>query len=382
MPSDIKAILSPTLKPIEEASGLASDLYISDEFNSIEEQKVFYDNWAALTQACRVPEPGHAMPINFLSMPLLVVRNAEGEIKVFQNVCRHRGMKLIDQPCKLRGLITCPYHAWGYSLDGELKATPHVGGPDIHEHPLINPEKMNLLEVRSHVWRDVIFVNVNANAPPFEDANKEIIKRWQDFEQPLYSGGEDSRFTLSLNSNWKLAIDNYCESYHLPFVHPGLNEYSRLEEHYNIVGKSGFAGQGTTVYNPRLGNGEKSFPNFANLPQQWDTGAEYIALFPNVLFGVHRDHAYSIIIEPIGNRYLNEHIEIYYATAEACGNEYAILRRENTKLWKIVFEEDIGVVEGMYEGRFARDYDGGKFSPVMEPPTWRFHHWVAEQMLR
>jgi choline monooxygenase len=88
--------------------------------------------------------------------------------------------------------------------------------------------------------------------------------------------------------NWKLAVENYCESYHLPWVHPGLNSYSRLEDHYNIVAPRSFSGQGTTVYAPALG--DAAFPDFPGLPAKWDTAAEYVALYPNVLFGVHRDH--------------------------------------------------------------------------------------------
>ena len=373
--------LDKVLKPIEEARGLPSQLYINDSLTDRERQRVFFDHWAGLTNGALVPEPGCVKPMDFLGIPLLVVRNKAGEIKVFQNVCRHRGMKLVEEPGKLKGPITCPYHAWAYDLDGALKSTPHVGGPDIHTHDNINPEDMGLLEVPSHVWRDVVFVNVNGNADPFEVVHAELIERWKDFDQPIYHGGEDSRFSLELNSNWKLAVDNYCESYHLPFVHPELNTYSRIEDHYHIVGESGFAGQGTYVYSPPRDESGVGFGNFSDLPEKWDTAAEYIALFPNVLFGVHCDHVYSIIIEAHGHGKIVENIEIYYANKRAVSDECANIRKTQAALWHEVFVEDIGVVEGMYEGRFAPDYDGGKFSPVMEPPTWRFHHWIAQQML-
>ena len=59
--------------------------------------------------------------------------------------------------------------------------------------------------------------------------------RWAEFDRPLYHAGEDSSFKLNLETNWKLAVENYCESYHLPWIHPALNSYSRLEDHYNIL---------------------------------------------------------------------------------------------------------------------------------------------------
>ena len=372
--------ISDTLRPIDQAKGLPSYLYVDDSQTAAERERVFFNNWSAVTNGKNVPEAGSVLPVDFLGMPLLVVRNRAGEIKVFQNVCRHRGMKLIEEPGKLKGPITCPYHAWAYDLDGALKATPHVGGANIHSHEAIDPSEMGLIEVRSHVWRDVVFVNVNENCAPFEDANRDLLERWKEFEKPIYHAGEDSSFTLKLNSNWKLAIDNYCESYHLPFVHPDLNTYSRLEDHYNIC-EDNFAGQGTLVYNPSLSEDGRAFPNFEGLSSKWDKAAEYIALFPNVLLGVHRDHAFSIVIEPQGNGEMLEHVEIYYPTEDCTGADYADLRATNTKLWNVVFKEDVGVVEGMYEGRKAPGYDGGKFSPVMEEPTYKFHYWIADNMV-
>jgi len=373
--------IKDVLQPIENAKGLPSHLYIDNSASEEERERIFFNSWSALTMGKNVPEAGSVMPVDFLGMPLLVVRNKAGNIKVFQNVCRHRGMRLIDKPGKLKGPITCPYHAWAYDLDGALKATPHFGGANILPHDNIDPAEMGLLEVRSHVWHDVVFINVLENAPPFELENRELLERWKEFEKPIYHGGSDSGFTLTLKSNWKLAIDNYCESYHLPFVHPDLNSYSRLEDHYNIVGKSGFAGQGTLVYNPSLSDDGRSFPNFNGLDQKWDTAAEYVALFPNLLLGVHRDHVFNIIIEPQGHDTTVEHIELYYTSEDCLKEDYKDMRVKNAELWHRVFEEDIGVVEGMYEGRKAIGYDGGKFSPVMEEPTYKFHYWVAERML-
>jgi len=386
MAPSLNSTLDPALynvfKPIEEACGLPSQLYTDASTLEEERQRVFFDNWAALTNGFQVPEAGSVQPVDFLGMPLLVVRNRQGDIRVFENVCRHRGMKLVEEQGKLKGPITCPYHAWAYDLDGALKATPHVGGPNINSHPVIDPDEMGLLVVPSHVWRDVVFVNVNGNAPPFEDVHQDLIERWQEFDKPIYHGGADSRFTLELKSNWKLAVDNYCESYHLPFVHPDLNSYSRLEDHYNIVGKAGYAGQGTLVYNPSLSDDGSAFPDFDNLSDKWDKAAEYIAVFPNLLLGVHRDHVFSIIIEPQGHNRTVEHVDLYYSSEECRQNSFTPLRESNARLWHTVFKEDIGVVEGMYEGRKAPGYDGGRFSPVMEEPTWRFHHWIAEQMLK
>ena len=366
--------------PIETANGLPNGCYVDDQIYTHEQNTLFRDNWAAIGFGKDLPKPGWVKPIDFAGLPLLMVRNQDNEIKVFENVCRHRGMILVSDSQQLRGPITCPYHAWAYDLNGQLRKTPHIGGPDVHEHETLNHCDYPLNEVRAHVWRDIIFVNIGGNAPAFEIYASDLVDRWQEFDQPIYHSGADSSFSLTVNCNWKLAVENYCEAYHLPFIHPGLNSYSRLEDHYNIMPVPCYAGQGSTVYAPQISDDCRSFPNFNGLSAQWMSGAEYVALFPNLLLGVHRDHCYGIILMPDGPDRTIENIEIYYAQPEAMESDFAAMRSTNSKMWRDIFVEDVFVVEGMQKGRHASGYDGGKFSAIMDAPTHHFHKWVASAL--
>ena len=374
--SDLAAVQNS----IETAKGLPNRFYTDPATYAAEREQIFFAGWSALAFGKDIPNPGDVKPVQLLGMPLLAVRDAEGEIGVFQNTCRHRGMILVEEPQNVKGVIRCPYHSWCYSMKGELKTTPHVGGPGQNTHPEMKRSELGLTPIRHHVWRDVIFVNVSGGAPAFEEVHGDLIKRWVEFEQPLYHGGPDSSFKLNVNCNWKLAVENYCESYHLPWVHPGLNSYSRLEDHYNIEEPGKFSGQGTLVYNPIMSEDGQRFQDFAGLSAHWDKAAEYITLAPNLLLGVHRDHAFAIILEPKGIDQTQEHIELYYAAPEMASEAYAKMRANNSAMWKEVFEEDIFVVEGMQKGRHGIHFDGGKFSPAMDGPTHLFHQWVAERM--
>jgi phenylpropionate dioxygenase-like ring-hydroxylating dioxygenase large terminal subunit len=374
--------LNAVLAPVESAHGLSNRHYVSPEWFDAEKQSVFFDNWAGIGFAKDVPENGFAKPVHFLGQPLVIVRGRDGKVRVFQNICRHRGMILIKDAGRIRGAIRCPYHSWSYDLDGALKATPHVGGPGNNVHEAIDRDTLGLIEVRSHVWRDVVFVNISGDAQPFEVAHEKVIKRWAEFEAPLYHSGADSGFTLEVATNWKLCVENYCESYHLPWVHPGLNAYSRLEDHYHIEEPGAFSGQGTHVYRQLKGENGEIFEDTPGLSTKWDTAAEYIAIYPNVLLGVHRDHSFAIVLDPKGTAETTEAIEIYYHAPSAMQDGHAALRQRNTEQWKTVFKEDIFVVEGMQEGRNAVHFDGGRFSPVMDSPTHMFHHWIASQLSR
>lgn len=369
--------LDAVRRPVAEARGLPNAHYTDPATFAAERDRLLAAQWAGLAVASDVPEPGDAIPLTFCDQPLLLIRDRAGAVRVFYNVCRHRGMILVDAPRKIEGAIRCPYHSWCYATDGRLVTTPHVGGPGQNTHDQIDRSTLGLVEVPSHIWRDVVFVNLSGTAPPFATCHAELIARWAALDQPLYHGGADSRFTLTVQSNWKLAVENYCESYHLPWVHPGLNAISRLEDHYNIEAPGAYSGQGTEVYQRfRAPDGAPAFPDFAALPSKWDTGAEYVALYPNVLLGVHRDHGFAILLHPDGPACTREHVHLYYPTADldpAC-------RAANAAQWKTVFEEDIFVVEGMQRGRQAAGFDGGKFSPAMDGPTHCFHAWAAAEL--
>lgn len=368
--------LDSVLKPIDQATGLPNQHYTSAGVYEQEKDPLWFSTWAGICVASEVPEPGDARPIDFLGVPLFVLRGRDGVVRVFQNICRHRGMILVTEPRKIEGAIRCPYHSWCYSHEGRLVATPHVGGPGRNAHPGIKREELGLIEVRSHIWMDVVFVNLSGDAADFGEMHGDLIERWREFDVPLHHGGADSTFTLECRTNWKLAVENYCESYHLPWVHPGLNSYSRLEDHYHIQEQGKFSGQGTEVYRQIEAEDGQKFPDFPGLSEKWDTAGEYITVTPNVMLGVQRDHTFVIVLEPIGPMMTREHIHIYYASAETPDT----LRAKNAEQWKVVFVEDISVVEGMQAARGAPGFDGGRFSPAMDGPTHMFHQWVARRL--
>lgn len=368
--------LSSVRRPVSEANGLPNEHYINHDIFEEEKHALLFSNWAGLAVGADVPETGDAVPITFLGMPLLLIRDRSSRIRVFQNTCRHRGMILVETAQKIEGAIRCPYHSWCYATDGRLISTPHVGGPGKNTHKDIDRTTLGLTEIRTHIWRDVVWINVDGQAPPFEQAMQDAIQRWAEFDQPMHHGGADSRFDLTVKCNWKLAVENYCESYHLPWVHPGLNSYSRLEDHYNIESYNHYSGQGTLVYRQLEGENGARFPDFTGLSDKWQTAAEYLAIYPNVLLGVHRDHAFTILLIPDGPESTVEQVHFYYPSTSTD----KALRSKNTAQWKDVFEEDIFVVEGMQRGRHGAQFDGGRFSPVMDAPTHCFHDWTAKNI--
>ena len=383
---DIKKIEAVN-KPIEKAHGLPNECYTSEKYMMIERERVFQDKWTVIGIGSSVPNPGDALPYNLLGIPLIILRDKERKIRVFHNVCSHRGHKLLDKPCSLKNLLRCPYHSWSYDLEGKLVATPHIGGLNIHESEKFEKSKSNLKEVRSKIWMDIIFININNNEIEFDEYIRPLEDRWlkfisKDDQNSLIYSRDYGYFNLDVKSNWKFAIENYCESYHLPWIHPELNKVSNISDHYHIQGlPNRYAGQGSNKYEQPL-KGNKSFANFSNWPKEFSKNSEYIALFPNVMIGLHIDHFYVFWLEPISVNETKEHLAMYYVGEESAnGKEFENMRKENSRFWKGVMSEDIKAIEGMQEGRSSPSYNGGNFSPIMDNPTHQFHKWVAGNLI-
>ena len=331
--------LDTVCNSIEKAHGLPNECYLGGDYSKYERKYLFEDKWVVIGVASSLKNIGDATPFNLLGIPLIILRDKYNKIRVFHNVCSHRGYKLLQEPCRIKNALRCPYHSWAYDLNGKLISTPHLGGMDKNDAKGFDKRNSNLHEVRSYIWLDMIFVNISENQMPFEEYIEPLSKRWSKFwpveDQSLINhAGDSGYFLLEANCNWKFAIENYCESYHLPWVHPGLNSYSKLEDHYHIQGlPNRFAGQGNLVYNPMFDNCE-TLPNFPNLPKENEKIAEYVALFPNVMLGIHKNHYYIYWLEPVSHNYTREHMDIYYVGEEAAKSEkYKSIREQNYKQW-------------------------------------------------
>ena len=366
------ATLDTILQPIEKATGLPNQAYTSERFFAHERDHLLGKSWAGLWFASDLPKKGYVKPVDFMGLPLVILRNKQNEIKVFHNVCSHRGMLLVHDEMEVQGALRCKYHSWSYNLDGELKGTPHLGGIGQQKIDGFNHCDHGLKPVRSAVWMDVIFINLSGDAPEFADYIRPLRQKWEPFLGStglarMRSAVNGKGLDIEVKSNWKLAVENYCESYHLPWVHPSLNTYSRLEDHYHIMYR----------LSDEVGT---ALPRFPEWPQDKLEQAEYVAFYPNVLLGIQADHAFAMIVEPMASERSLEHLRLYYVGDEAVGDQHAASRNATLESWRVVFAEDIDAVEGMQSGRRSPGYGGGVFSPVMDNPTHHFHQWMARKL--
>jgi choline monooxygenase len=369
-------MLSALDRPTELAENLPRAAYTDPEFLRLELERVFGRNWTYVGAAGEMPNPGDAIPVMLGDMPIVLVRQRDGQIKAFHNVCRHRGPILVREPVKAQAALVCPYHAWAYDLDGALKRTPAYMGSGRHDSGPLDKTCMGLAEIRCDVWRDGIFINLSGDAGPLADVYAPLEQRWSHHDLSLLRYGGSAR--LRINGNWKLAMENFQEGYHLPTTHPFLNSLSSLDNHYSVV-EPAFQGQGSHYYDTVRG-GHGDLPNFPDLPEYWKHRAEYPAVLPNLMFGMHPDHLLFFGVLPLSPSVTEEIFHFYFIGDAALEPDHAASRERVMTNLISINAEDVGIIESMQQGRHSPGFEKGPFSPYQEATLHQFQLKIAKML--
>ena len=117
------AVYSAVRQPVDYAHTLPGSVYHDEGFFKVERERLFKSSWVAVAETCDLANPGDVMPAT-VGGASIILANDRGTIRAFHNVCRHRGAQLVSEKCSKRATILCPYHRWGYSLDGRCVGTP------------------------------------------------------------------------------------------------------------------------------------------------------------------------------------------------------------------------------------------------------------------
>ncbi|MGD9530174.1 MAG: aromatic ring-hydroxylating dioxygenase subunit alpha, partial [Pseudonocardia sp.] len=224
-----------TRRPVELAFTLLPDAYTSPEFYALERELVFANGWVAVGLADDVDRPGACLVVEVAGRSIIITRHRDGELRAFHNVCRHRATKLLDAQARevgRRGRIRCPYHNWTYDTDGTCLGTPLFEGSDVPggEEPVFDTSVAKgfdradhgLLEVAVDTWGFFLFVTLAADPAPLRTQLGDLSQRFRGYR--LDEWRPQRRRTYDVAANYKLIGENFMEYYHLPWVHPELNQ--------------------------------------------------------------------------------------------------------------------------------------------------------------
>lgn len=210
-------------KPFEVAHAMPTSVYTSEEFLAEELEHVFGHDWFCAGRASSLAKAGDYLTLELAGQPIMVVRTSDGELQAQSNVCLHRMSTLLEGRGNTRAIV-CPYHAWTYELDGQLR-----GAPAMDKNESFCKKGMRLPVVQCEQWLGWIMVSLNPNATPVKEQLAEVESMVEDYDTTNY---EESFFETHLwDTNWKVLAENFMESYHLPVCHSGtIGGLSRLDE--------------------------------------------------------------------------------------------------------------------------------------------------------
>jgi len=363
-------------RPIGEAYGLPREAYADPAWLERERQRIFGRHWCCIGAVHDVPEPGDVAPVELAGMPLLLVHGRDGVVRAFHNICRHRGTKLVWEPCSRRLVLTCPYHAWSYDLDGGLRARPDFGGPGIDDAGAIPRESLGLRPVRLHRWHHWLFADLSGEAPPFEEAAEPFLRHFAPWDCSAMRLAETVHFEF--DSNWKLVQENFLEAYHLPYIHKVLESDSPAPGHERV--SAGLhLNQGNDESMPGHWDA-KGLPHFPGLAPHLARRGEYSLLFPSFWLWVWPDHAVAVIHEPAAVDRTRQRWFFYFAGEAATDEAHRAARREVIDRWIEVNNEDVGVCRAQQQGRASPAQDGGVFSPYWDELVYDFQKLCAAAM--
>ena len=380
---------APLRRDVEQALTIHPDAYRSDEFHRIELERVWSRSWVCVGYASEIPKPGDCLVTELAGQPLIVVRNRDGELNAFHNVCRHRGSRLLSQNTNCK-VIRCPYHGWGYNLDGKLLGTPYFQGLDVPAN-VANVYQMTpgvasdfcaddhpLLPVHFRTWGGLLCVNLDPNPVSFDEWIGDLPTRFP--RHPLAEMQLVRRKSFEIKANWKLIAENFMEYYHLPWGHPELCNVSGFNNHYRYQGPGMYTGMATIPLTNDPSTISFDLPTIPGLDSTEAQSAYFVMLFPNIALWMFPHHLLTLLFRPLGAGLTLEHVDmLVHPNAREIPDFDATVDRI-LSFWTFVNDQDIVLVEDVQRGLQSRDYPGGRMCYHFEEPVHRFQNMVAGLM--
>ena len=369
-------------------STLPADWYYDPAIYKRELEAIWYQDWIYVGRSKEVSERRDFMVASVGDQNVVITRDLKGQLRAFHNTCRHRGSILCteEKGSFEGGTIVCPYHAWTYSLDGGLIATPHQ-----LESADFDMGDYSLYDVAVGEWGGFVFVNMaGQDAEPLESALGDIPSRFKNYAPERLEVG--LRVEYPMDANWKVFWENFSECFHCPGVHPELCEvvltYGKglLSEREDPSWQPGDDDDGTTRLRPTLGegmvtwtmDGKTDIPFLPDLTEEEKaTGHTFGVLRPSLFSAFHPDFIEVGTIVPRGPEEMTLVMEWLFEESTLARPDFE--PREHVSLSLLVTEQDVLACEWNQAGLHSRRHDVGVLVP-QEQGLGAFYDWVRERL--
>ena len=353
------------------SASIGSDCYIEPEFLEVEREQVFRRSWQFLCHEEKLREPGSYVTAAVADRSIVAMRGEDGALRAFYNVCKHRGHELLKGAGTTR-LITCPYHAWVYALDGRLHRARRS---ELIEH--FDADKIFLTPVRVEVFCHLVFVNLDPGAPPLAEQTGDLAREVTSYAPDIADLTFAHRLTYTVRANWKAVVDNFLECYHCPVAHRDFVTLVEMDT-YKVTthgiwsSHMARAGRGR---NRAYGVGGASVTDHA----VW-------YLWPNTTLMRYPGRGNFMVwrFVPAGPEETYEEFDFFFESAPPTEPEMEAIRFID----EVLQPEDIGLVESVQRGMRTPAFERGRYlvdpdgSGLSEHAVHHFHGLVLDAYRR
>ena len=348
-------------QPLAHATALPAHFYADPAMAARDRGAIFDQGWQLLAHVCQLLDAGDHVIADFAGLPVIAVRGSDGEIRVFHNVCRHRAGPIASCDGLAAKSLRCRYHGWTYGLDGVLKSAPEMGSALDFQ-----VEDVRLPQLTVRVWQGLVFAAADAALAPGShpicfDAFVAGIDARIGADRGLEHYGHHQRVGYDVACNWKVYVDNYLEGYHVPHIHPGLND---LLDYRSYVTQTAqwYSLQWSPLSTPIERGGDGLYG---------DGDALYYWLWPNTMLNILPGRLQTNRVVPKGVDHCRVEFDFYYTRD---GSSAARARREADLAFSDeVQREDLTICEDVQRGLASGSYQPGRLNPLRENAVHHFH---------
>ncbi|WP_282607698.1 aromatic ring-hydroxylating dioxygenase subunit alpha [Pelagibius sp. Alg239-R121] len=368
--------LQNCIAPAAEAFCLPPQCYAEEAVLQAEIETFFRRKWIGIGHSGRFKAAGDYEALEVGGVPLIVIRGKDGVLRAFANSCRHRGARLLDGEGNCRN-IRCPFHSWGYKLDGRLIGVPHM-----EDAAGFDKADYGLTAFRAAELGGFAFVCLNDATPSLSEEFGNFAKIHSPW--PLNNLVPTRRHSFEVRCNWKSFLDVFNEYYHLPYVHRDSIDgvYNRPE--VASPARGAYASQfGATDGTGGLLEHQQdhALPAMSGLEDAASKGVRYTWLFPNMTFAAASDSLWIYEANPIDARSCRVTQTICFPQEVTEWPDFEARAKHYYHRLDAAIAEDIPVLENQQRGLNSPFAVQGRFSPHLEANVAAFAKWYAGEML-
>jgi len=256
--------------------------YTTQEWFDKEKRELFGKSWNYAGMVTDLPNYGDYMTIQVGSYPIFIIRGEDNALHAYHALCRHRGAQLLRARGNKKKCIVCPYHNWSYSIGGDLLNIPQEKTQ--YQDQAIDKSALGLHKASLAIWRGMLFVHPDKNAPSFEEWLDDVPNHMGPHIPEKLVEYKDAQMEYTVDANWKILVENFIDGYHLQHLHAQtLNMYKHSQQQWSFQGRHWVFYEPPTEEYKKVLHSASAFPVIDHVPEE-KYGAFLQVYFPN--FGV------------------------------------------------------------------------------------------------